>query len=327
MPKILVTPIHLNQVPGPYRDILIAAGLEVVYPPQGVSLFEPRALVQHLQGIDGVLASVEPFTREVLAATKLRAIARHGVGYDAIDVQAATEHGVAVAITPGTNEESVAELAIALMLGVYRGFPWRDREVRTGGWNRRPLPRMAGRTLGLVGLGRIGKAVARRAVCLDLKVIAHDLFADAAFAAQQRIGLCSLDELLAASDIVSLHVPVTPATSKMINVRSLAAMKRGAVLINTARGGLVDEPALIAALQSGHLIGAGLDVFCVEPLPPDSPLTKFNNVLLSPHMAGIDVESQLAMSCMAAQCLADLCNGRWPEGCVVNDELRAGWKA
>ena len=327
MPKILVTPTHLNKVPGPYCDFLIAAGLEVVYPPPGVSMFEPENLVRQLQGIDGVLAGVEPYTREVFAASKLRAVARHGVGYDVIDVPAATEHGVVVTITPGANEESVAELTITLMLGVYRGFPWRDREVRTGKWTRSALPRLAGKTLGLVGLGRIGKAVACRAIGLGVKVIAHDPCADAAFAREQQIRLSSLEELLKTADIVSLHTPVTPTTAKLINARTIATMKPGAVLINTSRGGLVEEPDLIAALQSGRLFGAGLDVYSVEPLPTDSPLIKLDNVLLSPHMAGIDEESQLAMSCMAAQCLADLFNGRWPEGCVVNEELRTGWKA
>ena len=257
---------------------------------------------------------------------QLRAIARHGVGYDSIDIPAATERGIPVTITPGANEDSVAELTITLMLGVYRGFPWRDTQVRTGKWSRRSLPRLAGKTLGIIGLGRIGKAVARRAAALGLKVLACDPFADTNFAAEQGIRLVSREEIFQTADIVSLHSPVTPDTRNMIDARALSRMKSGAVLINTSRGGLVDEPALIEALRAGRLMGAGLDVFSVEPLPADNPLTKMDNVLLSPHMAGIDIESEVAMSCMAAQCLADLFHGRWPEGCVVNDELRTGWK-
>ena len=326
MNKILVSPAHLNRKPGKYLDILQAGGLEVVYPPVGVSLFDPAELTKQIQGISGVLASVEPFNPAVLAASQLRVIARHGVGYDAIHVPAATQHKIAVTITPGANEDSVAELTLALILGVFRGFPWRDQQVRTGRWARRPLPRMAGRTLGLIGLGRIGKAVARRAKGLELKVIAHDPFASETFASSQGIRLCTRDELLKTADIISLHVPDTSVTHHLINVKTLAQMKPGSLLINTSRGGLIDEPALIDALQSGHLLGAGLDVFSVEPLPPESPLTKLDNVLLSPHMAGIDIESESAMSCQAAQCLVDLFHGRWPEGCVVNEELRPGWR-
>ncbi len=326
MNKILVSPAHLNCKPGKYLGILEGAGLEVVYPPVGVNLFNPAELTKQIQGISGVLASVEPFNPEVLAASQLRVIARHGVGYDAIHVPAATQHKIAVTITPGTNEDSVAELTIALILGVFRGFPWRDQQVRSGRWARRPLPRLAGRTIGLIGLGRIGKAVARRAKGLELRVIAHDPFASEAFAASQGIRLCSREELIQTADIVSLHIPDTAETHHLINATTLKQMKPGALLINTSRGGLIDEPALIEALQSGHLLGAGLDVFSVEPLPAESPLTKLENVLLSPHMAGIDIESELAMSCMAAQCLADLFHGRWPEGCVVNEEIRPGWK-
>jgi len=325
MPRILVTPTHLNNVPGKYKDILQQAGFEVVYPPRGVNTFDPVQLVQQLRGIDGVLASVEPFTRDVIAQSKLRVIARHGVGYDAIDVAAATERNVLVTITPGANEDSVAELAIALILGVYRGFPWRDREVRTGQWTRKALPRLAGKTLGLIGFGRIGKAVAWRAKGLGLQIVACDPCLIPDVAAQHAVTPTTLAELLATSDIVSLHAPVTPETRQLINATTLAQMKRGAVLINTSRGGLVEESALVTALKSGHLFAAGLDVYAQEPLPTTSPLIGLDNVLCSPHMAGIDEESMLAMSTMSAQCLADLYHGRWPTDCVVNAQLQPGW--
>jgi D-3-phosphoglycerate dehydrogenase/(S)-sulfolactate dehydrogenase len=289
------------------------------------SLGEPATLIGMLEGIDAVLASVEPYTPAVLAATHLRVIARHGVGYDAINVPAATERRIAVAVSPG-NHESVAEQMVALLFAVFRGVVWRDRSVRAGAWDRAILPRLSGRTLGLVGMGRIGRAVVPRAVGLGLKVIAHDPAADAKFAAAHGVRLVTFNDLLAEADIVSLHVPVLPTTNQLMNAGTLARMKKGAVLINTSRGGLVDEQALLTALQSGHLFGAGLDVFQREPSPADNPLFRLDNVVVSPHMAGLDHESNAEMARRAAQSVVDLYEGRWPEGCIVNDEIRPGWK-
>ena len=328
MSKVLITSPMLQHGSGPFREILDAAGLEVVFLPPGVTVTtmgDPAVLIGLLDGVDATLASVEPYTRQVLAATKLRAIARHGVGYDAIDVAAATERGVAVAISPG-NHDSVAEQTLALLFGVFRGVAWRDRTVRAGRWQRTILPRLAGRTIGIVGLGRIGRAMVPRAIGLGLRVIAFDPLADASFAAKHGVRLVSLDALLAEADIVSLHCPVLPHTVRMINADTLARMKRGSVLINASRGELVDEAALLKALESGHLFGAGLDVFQREPPEPDNPLFKLDNVVLSPHMAGLDDESNVEMARRAAQSLAELYQGKWPEGCVVNDALRPGWK-
>jgi len=326
MPKVLVLPFMLNGAPGPYLDALQAVGLEPVYPPKGRFLGTPEELLAHLDGCEAALAGMEPFNRDVLAASKLRVIGRMGVGYDAIDIPAATERGIAVTITPGANEVSVAEQTLALMLGVMRGFPERDREVRCGKWKREKLPRLAGKTLGLLGMGRIGKAVVPRAQGLGLNVIAYDPCPDQTFAAAMNVRMVELDELFATSDIVSLHSPCTPETTNIINARTLAQMKRGSVLVNTARGGLVDEEALYAALRERHLLGAGLDVFKTEPLPLDSPLLQLDNALLCCHMGGLDEESEVAMSRMAAECIARLFRGDWPEGCVVNASIRDGWK-
>jgi len=326
MTRVLVTPFMLREGDWPALEILRAGNCEIVFPPAGRSSMDPATPLELLRGVEAVLAGAEPYTRETFAATKLRVIARMGVGYDAIDVPAASDHRVAVTITPGTNEPSVAETAMALILGVSRGFPARDREVRGGAWRRQSLPRLAGRVLGLAGLGRIGRAIVPRAQAFGLKVIACDPFAPREFVAQHGIELMPFDEMLAAADIVSLHMPCTAETVDVINAKSLAKMKPGSIFINTARGGLVDEQALYEALKSGHLAGAGLDVFKVEPLPLDSPLLTLDNVLLSPHMGGLDHESQIAMSSLAAQCIVDLHQGRWPEGCVVNEEIRADWK-
>ncbi len=326
MPRILVTPVVYAQGRGPWRDVLDAAGFELVFPPFDCTQVEKSKLIGALQGIDGTLASVERYDDEVFAGSKLRAVARVGVGYDAIDVNAATKHGVAIAITPGTNEHSVAEQAIALLTAVFRDTHTRDREVRQGIWRRDCPRRLAGNTIGLVGLGRIGKAMVGRCQGLGLKVLAYDPYADAAFAAQQGVQLMSLDELLRQSDIVSLHMPCTKETTDLINTQTLAKMKRGAVLLNTSRGGLVDEPALMQALESGQLSAAGLDVCKVEPLPKDSPLLKFKNIVFAPHLGGIDQTALDAMGQLAAECLVNLFRGQWPDGCIVNDSLRKGWK-
>lgn len=326
MPRVLVAPALLNHQHGPHEAILPAAGFEVVYPQDSDALFDPDVLLAHLDGIDAVIAGMEPFNAEVLAASRLRVIARVGVGYDAIDIPSATEHGVAVTITPGTNEVSVAEQALALIIGVFRGNPWRDHSVRDGSWSRRSLPRLGGKTLGLVGLGRIGRAMVPRAQGLGLRVIAADPFADKTFAAENDVRLCELDELWGEADVISLHVPATPETYDLVNADTIAQMKPTAVVVNTARGSLIDEDALADALANDRLFGAGLDVFKTEPLPSESPLNQLDNVLMSPHMGGLDEESQEAMTRLASECVADLYGGSWPEGCVVNDELCDGWK-
>ena len=325
MPRVLVTPHPLNQTPGTYSQILESAGFEIVYPPAGQSLADNAALLAR-GGFDAMLASVEPLTRDVLAKAKLRAVARMGVGFDAIDIPAATELGVAVTITPGTLEESVAEHTIALIFGVYRDLVRRDQLVRKGTWVRKAYPRLSGKTLGLVGLGRIGKSVVRRAQGLGLTVIAHDPYPDVAYAEANGVRLVSLEELLRTADIVSLHLPTTKETVDIINAKTLAIMKPGSVLVNTARGAMVDENAIADALRSGHLMGAALDVFKEEPLPITSPLLEVDNLLLCEHMGGLDEQSQEAMANLAAQCLADLYQGRWPERCVVNRELGTQWK-
>jgi len=213
-----------------------------------------------------------------------------------------------------------------MMLAVAHGFPARDKEARSGAWQRKLLPRLAGKTLGLLGLGAIGKAVALHAAALGMRVIAHDPAPDRPFAAEHGVQLCSFEELLAEADVVSLHLPCTPDTTNLINVQTLGQMKCGAILINTARGGLVDEDALVDALRSRHLAAAALDVFKVEPLPAGSPLAQLDNVLLCPHMGGTDEESMALMAQLAAESIVELYQGRWPEGRVVNEEIRPGWK-
>jgi phosphoglycerate dehydrogenase-like enzyme len=322
----MITPAYLQGVEGRHSDFLRDAGFEISFPAQGADLRNPEALTRQLAGVDAVLASIEPYTAQVLEASRLRVISRCGVGYDAIDVAAATRVDVLVANTPGANKEGVAEHTIALMLAVAHGFPRRDRELRAGRWNREAMPRLAGQTVGLVGLGAIGKEVALRCQALGMNVIAMDPAADEAWATEHSIRLLDLEALLEQADVVSLHLPCTGQTAGLFDAAAFARMKSGAIFINTARGALVDEAALVDALRSGKLSGAGLDVFQQEPLPDNHPLLGLDNALLCPHMAGLDFESRDAMATLAAQNITELYQGRWPEGRVVNAGLARSWK-
>lgn len=313
---------------GPHFEILQSGGFEVTTVPSEVDLRrEPDRVVEQVQGFEAVLAGAELYSREVLEKLPdLKVISRYGVGFDAVDLEAADELGIVVTITPGVNHHSVAEQAFALLMGTARLTRSQDRAVRCGEWERALTPRVWGSTIGIVGLGRIGQAVATRAIGMGMQVLAYDPFPNQAFVAEHQIKLVDLDELLQHSDYVTLHLPVTPDTIDIINSDTLAKMKSGSVLINTARGGLVDEEALIEALQSGHLRAAGLDVFKKEPLPVESPLIKLENVLLSCHIGGLDQESHRDAYAMAAQNIVKLYQGEWPEECVVNLKNTTAWK-
>lgn len=239
-----------------------------------------------------VIVAATPLRREILdAAKRLRLVHHQGVGYhDTVDVAAVRERGLPLALTPEGTTIGVAEHTILLMLAVYKRLSFADPELRAGRWHvnsLRPESReLYGRTVGYVGMGRIGQATRERLRAFGTA----GLYVDEVALPPERereldIRRVSLDELLSKADIVTLHVPVTKATKHMIDARALARMKRGAVLINTARGGLVREADLVQALESGHLGGAGLDVFEAEPVTPDNPLARMRNVVLTPHIS------------------------------------------
>ena len=315
--KVVVTSLLGDA--GPHFDLLRNAGFEAVVVDRRLNLSVEDNLILALRDADACIAGSEPFTARVIASCpKLRVIARTGVGFDAVNLPACDQARIVVATTPGVNHHAVAEHTIAMLMTLARNLPQRDREVRQGIWEKIPLPRVMGRTLGLVGLGRIGRAVATRARGLGLNVLAFDPFPNREFAEQWQIELTPLDELLSRSDFVSLHMPIDQSSRHLINADSLCRMKRGSILINTARGPLIDEVALCDALKSGHLRAAGLDVFEKEPLPLDSPLLKLDNVLTCGHVGGLDEESQQGTLIMAAQVIIDLNQGRWPTECIRN---------
>ena len=322
MHKVLIATPTLAGPGWPFLDVLRDAGLEVVYPRRPKQLTEDE-LIAELPGVSAVVAGMEPYTRRVIESSpELRVIARVGVGYDAVATAAAAERGVAVTVTPGVNKESVAEHTFALMLALARSVVPMHLAIRGGGWRRDSGVPLRGRTLGLVGLGRIGKEVALRAAAFRMNVLAYDPVPDARFAAEHRVGLVPLDRLLAESDFVSLHLPLAADSRHLIDARALGLMKPTAFLINTARGGLVDEAALAGALRAGRLAGAGLDVFAEEPPPPGDPLRGLDNVVCTGHTAGIDSQSRDDMAVLAARSVAALSRGEWPESQVVNPACR-----
>jgi D-3-phosphoglycerate dehydrogenase len=255
----------------------------------------------------------------------LQVIGRYGVGIDNIDVAAATERGIPVTNVPEYCTDEVAEHAIALMLTLARRTAVYDASVRAGGWDiaiGMPIHRLAGRVLGIVGFGHVGRAVASRASGLGLRVVVTDRSLTATEAASAGVESVELDDLLVSSDVVSLHVPLTRQTRHLLDAPRLALMKPGALLINCARGGVVDLDAITDSLRTGHLAGAGLDVFDPERLPPDHPLMSMANTVLTPHVAFYSEESISELQRQATQNVMDVLAGR-PAN-LVNPEVLSG---
>jgi D-3-phosphoglycerate dehydrogenase / 2-oxoglutarate reductase len=239
-------------------------------------------------------------------APKLRVVGRAGVGVDNIDAEAATRRGVVVMNTPGANAVAVAELTIGLMLALARKIPAANSTMHAGKWEKKSLQgaELRGKTLGILGLGRVGLEVAKRAKGFGLEIIGSDPFVSAAVARENGIKLVTLDELIAGSDYITLHVGLTPQTAGVINAKSLASMKKGVRIINCARGELIEDAALVAALKSGHVAGVALDVFVEEPAK-NTPYGELDNVILTPHIAGSTAEAQEAVGIQIARQVRD----------------------
>lgn len=321
MPRVLIGPATLAGVEGAFLERLRSAGFEPVYPKRRAQMNEAE-LFEILAGVDASLAGSEPYTARVLEAhPQLRIIARVGVGFDAVDLKAATERGVPVTITPGTNQDAVAEHTFALILALAKNLIPQHQGTVAGKWPRQANLPLRGRSLGLAGLGRIGKAVAVRGAAFGMKLLAHETYPDQDFVRRWGVTLLSWEELLAQSDFLSLHIPATPAARYIICKSALDRMKPTAFLVNTARGTLVNEADLLDALRQGRLAGAGLDVFEQEP-PGMLPLFELPNVVATPHAAGVDLQSRDDMALSAAEAVVDLFRGIWPGEKVVNPEVR-----
>lgn len=280
-------------------------------------------LIERCATADGILVQYAQITAEVMdALPRLRVIGRYGVGVDSVDVQAATERGIAVCNVPDYGTEAVSDHAIAMALAVARGLIPMDRGVRAGEANLaavRPLHLIGGRVFGVLGVGRIGAATARKAAGLGYEVIGYDERADVG-SEYHGVQMVSLEELFNRSHMLSVHVPLDEGTSGIVDAQALASMPQGAVVINTARGGVIDTAALVGALASGHLGGAGIDCHEDEPLPPDHPLTTFSNVVLSPHFAWYSEESYGELKRRTLENTVAVIEGRTPRN-IVNPEV------
>lgn len=303
-PRVLIAPSHLPAIHDVYGPLLASVGAELVYPPRPAQMTEAELLAT-LPGCVASLAGSEPYTRRVLeagAAAGLKLVARAGVGYDGIDVGAARDLGVLVTYAPGTNHEAVGEGALMLMLALAKRLIHQHQSIQKGAWPRVAYGSLRGKALGVVGLGRTGAATARRARAFDMQVIATDPVRRPEVAEPLGIRYAPLGELLPASDFVSLHVPLTPDTRDMMRAETLAQMRPGSYLVNCSRGEVVVEADLVASLESGHLAGAGIDVFAHEP-PGLTPLTTRSDVVLTAHTAGVDEVSRREMARVPAEAI------------------------
>ncbi len=329
-PIVFITPEALVRVDGPWVSMLTQAGFDVRFPEDatfGRGMHGEGDSLRILADASAVIAGGEHFTPAVIQGLRnLRVVARCGVGFDRVNVDACNQHGIALTITPKSNHESVAETTFALILALAKGIVGNDARTRAGNWERVKTEPIRRKTLGIFGLGRIGKSTAIRGRGMAMKVIATEAFPDHQFAEKHGIRLVDFDTLLAESDYLSLHCPLNSETRGMFNRSVFQRMKPGSSLINTARGGLVVEADLIEALKHGPLSGAGLDVFEVEPVSANNPLFQLPNVVVHPHLAGVDWLSQNEMAIECAECIIKLARNEWPEGSVVNDSLRASWK-
>lgn len=311
---LLYEPIHADGVAllGEKAEILWAHSLD------------EDALLEQVPPVDGIIVRNWKVTRRVMeAAPRLRVVGRHGIGVDQIDTKAARELGIVVVNTPGAATESVAEHSVGLMIALAQHVVQADRAMRAGDWQARYD--LTGRDLqhkilGIVGCGRIGTRVATLChMALQMPVLYHDIVEVPQAEAQLGARRVPLDELLQVADVVSLHVPLTPETRGMIGREALQRMKRDAFLINTARGSVADQAALIEALQKGWIAGAGLDVFDPEPLPPDHPLLQLPNVVVTPHMAAFTQEGLLNMAMGVVNDVLAVLEGSPPQHPVTGD--------
>ncbi len=303
--KVLVAaPLHERAI-----SVLKKAGFEVVYEEYP----DEETLVELVKDVDAIIVRSKPkVTRRVIeSAPKLKVIARAGVGLDNIDLDAAKERGIKVVNSPAASSRSVAELATALIFNVARKIAFADRKMREGIWAKKQCVgiELEGKTLGIVGFGRIGYQIAKIAKALGMKVLLYDPYPNEERAKEVGGKFVDLETLLRESDVVTLHVPLVEATYHMINEERLKLMKKTAILINAARGAVVDTNALVKALQEGWIAGAGLDVYEEEPLPKNHPLTKLDNVVLTPHIGASTVEAQMRAGVQVAEQIVEILKG------------------
>lgn len=290
--KVLISAPYMQPVLDRFRDTFAESDIEIVVPPVRERLSEDE-LVPLVADIDGAICGDDGFTDRVMAAApRLKVISKWGTGIDSIDQQAADRRGIAVRNTPDAFSQPVADTVLGYMLCFARRLPWMDRDIRAGRWEKQMGVSLTESTLGVIGVGDVGKAVVRRACAFSMRVLGNDIVEmPRTFLDETGIEMVSKEDLLAAADFVSLNCTLNPTSHHIVSDRDLDVMKPTAYLINTARGPLIDEPALERALQSESIAGAALDVFEVEPLPADSPLRRSGSCLFAPHNANSSPEA------------------------------------
>ena len=302
--RVLATARNVRMVLDEFRPRLESAGVEVFFPETADPTLTEAQLLDLLPGCVAAVAMPDDYSARVIEASAppLKLIARSGVGYDSIDVQAAKGRGVWVTTTIGSNHDAVADYTLGLILDLARHITEISNKTKGGWWGRLAGMELRGKTLGIVGTGRIGREVAARAAPFGMRLLAYDLYPDAGWAAGAGVEYLPLPALLEQADVVTLHAPSTAETRHLLNRETLGRLKRGACVVNTARGELIDEGALLAALQSGQVGGAGLDVFASEPpTPAERPLIEHPNVIATAHCAGAAVEAQRRAAGMALE--------------------------
>jgi D-3-phosphoglycerate dehydrogenase len=308
--KILLTTTSFQDTPGPHHEMLAAKGYEIVRERGPL----PEARMLELAGdFDAFLCGDDAITRAVLEKSRprLKVVAKYGIGLDKVDVSAATDLGLPVTFCPGVNHTTVAEHTFGLLLALYRQIVEQDHAVHEGQWKRLTGHELMGKTIGIAGLGRIGKEVAIRARAFGMNVLGYDVYWDGEFAhahGVERVG--EADDLLRRSDIISLHMNLSPETKNFINAERLELCQKEAVLLNCARGELVDSAALAAALDAGRIAGYGADVLDEEPPRPDHPLLKCRHAVITPHIGSRTYESVIRQATMAAQNMINVLEGR-----------------
>lgn len=318
--KVLVTATSFGKTAPAVKAELEASVGKVIYNPNSRPLTSSE-LASMIGDTDGLIAGLDTINEEVIkAATNLKVIARYGVGYEKVDLAAATSKRIIVTNTPGANASSVAELTIGFMLALARDLINLDKSVRNGEWRRHEGMSIRGKTIGLVGLGAIGTEVAKRLFTFDCKLIGYDPYTSQEHAKKLGVKLVDLQTLAGEADIISLHAPVNPNTTNMIDDGFLIGVKRGAILINTARGQLINEGALIRALETGQIAKVALDAFAEEPLKPGNSLLNFPQVLLTPHIGAHTDDAVSTMSRVALDCCLSALKGLRPPN-ILNPQV------
>lgn len=320
MTRILLTTTSFQDTPGGHHDLLAQTGWEVIRARGPLNEADTLALVGE---VDGYICGDDAITRRVLekARPRLKVLSKYGIGVDKIDVKSCTEFGIPLLFTPGVNHTTVAEHTFLLLLALEKNFLFHTDSTRSGGWKRKTGHELLEKTIGIVGLGRIGKEVAIRAKAFGMTPIGYDVYWDEKFATEHGVKrVATLDEIYAAADYISVHTNLTPQTRGMINAAAFAKMKKGVLILNCARGEIVNTEDMVDALKSGQVGGYGTDVLDQEPPQPDHPLLKLPNVVCTPHIGSRTYESVVRQATAAVTNLIRAMHGEKPLA-QVNPEV------